>query len=443
MSLTYYAIITDLGATKLADAAASFTPLVFSHLAVGDGNGSTPTPDPAQTSLVNETARVAINAVDVDPDNPNQVRIEGLIPADTGGFTIREAGVYSDAGDLIAVANYPDIYKPVPADGASIAEYIRIVLAYTNPSDAMSITTDTSVVMATREYVDERVRECFGDGSDGEAVLDGTNTFSWASKSGDTYTLTRDVFLTNLTLSGAAITLKTANFRVFGTGILTTNGGKIVSSGGSSAHSAASAGTLNGGTDGGTPTSGAGGNGGTQSNSGFSGQGGAGGAGSGGAGGSGGTITTRTDISQLRAYSAALLGAFIGNLAGVPTLLICSGGSGGGAGGGNGVSGVFGGAGAGVLAIAFRYVVLNSASDLQAAGTAGLDAVVTNGGGGGGGGGGTLILVRETLSVNDSSTITAANCCPGGAGGAKLGTGVAGSAGSNGSAIDIEIKLLP
>jgi hypothetical protein len=154
---TYRAIFTTLGLQRLAEAQATYTPLVFEELAVGDGNGSTPTPNAAMTELVNETARVSVNLVEVDPDNPNQVRVEGLIPAGTGGFTIREAGIFNGDNELIAVANYPDIYKPVPADGVSVEEYIRILLVYENPSDAIELTTDTSVVMATRFYVDEEI----------------------------------------------------------------------------------------------------------------------------------------------------------------------------------------------------------------------------------------------------------------------------------------------
>lgn len=157
MPATYYAIFTTLGLQRLAEAAATYTPLVFYEMAVGDGDGSPVTPSASMTGLVNERARVSVNLVEVDPDNPNQVRVEGLIPAATGGFTIREAGVFNADGELIAVANYPPIAKPVPADGVSVEEYIRILLVYENPGDAIELSVDTSVVMATRHYVDEEI----------------------------------------------------------------------------------------------------------------------------------------------------------------------------------------------------------------------------------------------------------------------------------------------
>lgn len=154
MPATYYAIFTTLGLTRLASAQMSGIPLIFSHVAVGDGNGSPITPDPTMTGLVRERARVAVNAVTISPDELNTVRVEGLIPSGTGGFTIREAGLYSNLGDLIAVASYPPIYKPVPADGAIVEEYIRILLVYAN-TGAIALTVDGSVIMATRLYVDD------------------------------------------------------------------------------------------------------------------------------------------------------------------------------------------------------------------------------------------------------------------------------------------------
>lgn len=152
---TYYAILTTLGVTRLAEAIASSTPLVFHQLAVGDGNGAPIVPDPAMTTLVHETARVSINAVDTSPDEPTIVRVEGVVPAATGGFTIREAGLFNFAGEMIAIASYPPIYKPSPADGVAVEEYIRILL---QPADvaAIALTVDPSVITATRLYVDDK-----------------------------------------------------------------------------------------------------------------------------------------------------------------------------------------------------------------------------------------------------------------------------------------------
>lgn len=150
---TYGAIITTIGAARLAAADVS-DPLLFVHLAVGDGNGAPITPNPSMTALVHEQARVSVNLVELDPSSANTVRVEGIIPAATGGFTIREAGLFNGAGELIAVASYPPIYKPVPADGVSIEEYIRILIVY-SPVNVIGLTVDGSVVTATRQQLDD------------------------------------------------------------------------------------------------------------------------------------------------------------------------------------------------------------------------------------------------------------------------------------------------
>lgn len=151
---TYYALFTNLGLQRLAEAHAAGVALVFASVAVGDGGGAPITPDASMTTLVNETARVPTNSVSVSPDQPDIVRVEGLIPANKGGFTIREAGVFNLAGELMAVASYPPIYKPVPADGVSVDEYIRILLKYASV-EAIALTVDPNVIIATRLYVDD------------------------------------------------------------------------------------------------------------------------------------------------------------------------------------------------------------------------------------------------------------------------------------------------
>lgn len=151
---TYYAILTNIGVARLAAAAAAGIPLVLNHLAVGDGNGNPITPLATMTALVNERVRVVVNNVEVSPDEPTIVRVEGLIPASIGGFTIREAGIFNYAGELIAVASYPPIYKPQLSDGVTVDEYIRILIQY-NPVTAIALTIDPNVIMATRDYVDD------------------------------------------------------------------------------------------------------------------------------------------------------------------------------------------------------------------------------------------------------------------------------------------------
>lgn len=152
---SYFAVFTTVGLQRLAEAQANADPLVFAHMAVGDGGGSAITPSAAMTALVNEMARVPINNVDISPDGANIVRVEGLIPAATGSFWIREAGLFNVAGELIAVASYPPIWKPIPAEGVTVEEYIRILLQYESAAEAIALTVDPDVIVATRLYVDD------------------------------------------------------------------------------------------------------------------------------------------------------------------------------------------------------------------------------------------------------------------------------------------------
>ncbi len=151
---TYYVKLTTLGLTRLAEALANNTPLVFTHVAVGDGNGSPITPDPSMTALVNERARVATNEVSISENSSSTVVIEGIIPSGTGGFTIREAGAFNGAGELIAIASYPPTYKPSPSDGVTIEAYVRLLIDYASV-EAIALSVDGSVVTASRDYVDD------------------------------------------------------------------------------------------------------------------------------------------------------------------------------------------------------------------------------------------------------------------------------------------------
>ncbi len=150
---TYFCILTSLGVAKMANATALGEVVEFSQMALGNGSGSLPTPDQSQTSLVNEVRRAALNSVEIDPDNPTWIVCEQVIPADVGGWTIRETGIYDIDGDLIAVGNFPETYKPVLEEGSGRTQTIRMVIQVSNAA-TVTLKIDPSVVLATREYVD-------------------------------------------------------------------------------------------------------------------------------------------------------------------------------------------------------------------------------------------------------------------------------------------------
>jgi len=153
MSPTYTVLLTALGEAKLASATASNQPLQLAKMAVGDGGGTPPTPSRNQTALVGEWYRAPLNTLNVDPSNRNQVIAELVIPETYGGNWIREAGLYDNDGNLIAVANTPPSYKPQLAEGSGRTQVLRLILAVGSASVALIL--DPSVVLATRQYVDE------------------------------------------------------------------------------------------------------------------------------------------------------------------------------------------------------------------------------------------------------------------------------------------------
>lgn len=157
MAVTYYAILTNIGAGKLANATALGTTLKISHLAVGDGGGSLPTPDASRTGLVNEVRRAPLNSLSVDPKNGSQIIAEQVIPEDVGGWWIREMGLYDDSGALIAYANCAPSYKPQLSEGSGRTQTVRMVLVVSS-TGAVELKIDPSVVLATREYVDLRMK---------------------------------------------------------------------------------------------------------------------------------------------------------------------------------------------------------------------------------------------------------------------------------------------
>ncbi|WJV64388.1 phage tail protein [Pectobacteriaceae bacterium CE70] len=158
MSTKYFALLTTIGAAKLANATALGKRLAITQMAVGDGGGTLPTPDPAQTKLINEQRRAALNTLNVDSQNPNQIIAEQVIPENEGGWWIREIGLYDTDGDLVAIANCPETYKPQLQEGSGRIQTVRMILIVSN-TEAVTLKIDPAVVLATRQYVDNAIIE--------------------------------------------------------------------------------------------------------------------------------------------------------------------------------------------------------------------------------------------------------------------------------------------
>ncbi|MES4611664.1 MAG: phage tail protein [Ewingella sp.] len=158
MTAKFFALLTNQGAAKLANATALGTQLSLTQMAVGDGGGVLPTPYPAQTKLIGEKRRASLNSLSVDPANTNQIIAEQIIPEDQGGFWIREIGLFDQDNTLIAIANCPETYKPQLQEGSGRTQTVRMIIVVSS-TDAVTLKIDPSVVLATRKYVDDKVIE--------------------------------------------------------------------------------------------------------------------------------------------------------------------------------------------------------------------------------------------------------------------------------------------
>ena len=151
---TFKSVVTTLGQARIAAAIAAGTDINITQLAVGDGNGKPTTPVASQTKLVKEVYRTPLNSLKLDPSHGNWVIAEAVLSASVGGFWMREMGLFSSDGALIAVCNMADTYKPTLAEGSGRTQTLRMVIAVSN-TEAISLLIDDSVIMATEQYVND------------------------------------------------------------------------------------------------------------------------------------------------------------------------------------------------------------------------------------------------------------------------------------------------
>jgi len=151
---TFKSVVTTLGQARIAAAIAAGTDINITQLAVGDGNGKPTTPVASQTKLVKEVYRTPLNSLKLDPSHGNWVIAEAVLSASVGGFWMREMGLFSSDGALIAVCNMADTYKPTVAEGSGRTQTLRMVIAVSN-TEAISLLIDDSVIMATEQYVND------------------------------------------------------------------------------------------------------------------------------------------------------------------------------------------------------------------------------------------------------------------------------------------------
>jgi len=159
MTVKYKTVVTTAGAAKFAAALLPGGKKVnVVAMAVGDGGGTLPEPDARQTKLINEWWRHNLNKISQDKKHKNYVVAELVIPPETGGFWLREMGLYDDTGTLLAVGNMAESYKPKLEEGSGRAQTLRMVIILSD-LESVELSIDSTMVMATQDYVDDKIAE--------------------------------------------------------------------------------------------------------------------------------------------------------------------------------------------------------------------------------------------------------------------------------------------
>lgn len=185
--MAFFTILTTIGQAKIANAVALGQQIQVTEMALGDGNGNPTTPNQGQTGLVRQVYRAQLNQLSVDATNPNYVIAELVVPSDVGGWTVREVGLYDVDGNLIAVGNFPDTYKPQLSEGASRDLVVRIIIEVSNAS-VVQLKIDPSIVLASRQWVETNFlrRSKVAGGLTGQVLAKNSNTaedFKWIDPS--------------------------------------------------------------------------------------------------------------------------------------------------------------------------------------------------------------------------------------------------------------------
>lgn len=175
----YYSIITNRGKELEAEALASGRLIVLTHFVVGDSNGKQVKPDPSQVRLINETYRGDIAELVVSPEQSTQLMAKIVLPTGVGGFTVREVGLMTDAGELYAVANCPSIDKPV--GGVSVNMQFRLAVSDTS-NITLNVATGDGLFLRIDQYLKEikaRGAEAQKTSRESIGVLDSTTQQRW------------------------------------------------------------------------------------------------------------------------------------------------------------------------------------------------------------------------------------------------------------------------
>ena len=154
MAAQFYTILTEIGKAKIANSGVMGTKVNFTKLKIGDGNGSYYNPTEKQTDLVNTKWEGNITHVGTDEKNPNWIVIEVMVPANVGGFTIREYGAFDDEGNMLAISKCAETYKPTADDGSTKELLIKMILAVSN-TENITLKIDPTIIFAKKSEIEE------------------------------------------------------------------------------------------------------------------------------------------------------------------------------------------------------------------------------------------------------------------------------------------------
>jgi len=149
MSQIYFTMLTPHGESALLNALNGGETIKLSHMAAGDGGGAEYTPTEGQAALLNEVFQTELSDIYIDADNPSWLVCEAYIPADIGGFWIREIAVKDENQETFAVGSYPARYKPVLSDGSAGTALIKFVLKITNEKQ-IELSVDNSTLFVNQ-----------------------------------------------------------------------------------------------------------------------------------------------------------------------------------------------------------------------------------------------------------------------------------------------------
>lgn len=209
----YFAIMTDVGQSKIAQAVAGGQKLNITTFLVGDGNGEYYVPTSDMTAIKNEVWRGTISKADVVQDAQKILRITTVIPAEVSGFIVREIALLDETGELIAIGNTPDLPKVRLEDGASTELKLTMRLAVKN-TEALSFTIDPHTVIMTKDMLDTHNVDDNAHNELFEGKADKTGNIATATKlqTARTISLSNDV-TGSITFDGSANKTITATLK--------------------------------------------------------------------------------------------------------------------------------------------------------------------------------------------------------------------------------------